>query len=39
MPLKAEVITLAQVISDKILKDHEKIDNIDNEFIEKIIQG
>lgn len=38
-PLKNEVVALAQSISDKILKNHEKIENVDNEFIEKIIQG
>ncbi len=38
-PLKNEVVVLAQSISDKILKNHEKIENVDNEFIEKIIQG
>ncbi len=38
-PLKNEVVGLAQTISDKILKNHEKIENFDNQLVEKLIQG
>ena len=36
--LKNEIVDLAQLISDRILKNHEKIENVDREFIENIIQ-
>ena len=38
-PLRNEVINLAQLISDKILKNHEEMENIDNQYIENLIQG
>ena len=38
-PLKDEIKNLAQMISDKILKEHEAIEEIDNQYIENIIQG
>ena len=38
-PLKDEIKNLAQMISDKILKEHETIEEIDNQYIENIIQG
>ena len=38
-PLKNEIKDLAQIISDKILKEHETIENIDDKFVENLIQG
>lgn len=37
--LKNEIVDLAQMISDKILKSHEEIENVDNQYIENLIQG
>ena len=38
-PLRNEGINLAQLILDKILKSHEEMENIDNQYIENLIQG
>ena len=37
--LKAEIINMAQIVSDKFLKEHEEIEEIDHELINQIMQG
>jgi len=37
--LKGQVVTLAQAISDKFLVNHDKIENVDNDLINKYMQG
>ena len=37
--LKGQVVQLAQDISDKFLVNHDKIKNVDNDLIEKYMQG
>ena len=37
--LKVEVINLAQMISNKFLNTEEKIENVDNDLIDGILQG
>ena len=37
--LKSQVVTLAQAISDRFLVNHDKIENVDNDLINKYMQG